>query len=124
MSFAASHADAFERVVSAPKPTPSAAAARLAAAGTVLFGHRFHAALANELQVSRPLVFAMVNGQRRVTPEIEKRLAATIRSRILPGLESKIRTLSSLADAIDDKLGAYQLPRADAETLGSVRGAS
>lgn len=86
---------------------PSAAAARLAAVGALLFGPRFQAALANELKVSRPLVCAMVNGQRRITPDVEKRLASIIRSRQIPRLEASIRTLESLAETIELKLEAY-----------------
>lgn len=85
----------------------SAAATRLSLVGRTIFGPRFHASLASELKVSRPLLVAMINDQRRVTPDVERRLAATIRSRIVPELEAKIETLASLANAIETKLEAY-----------------
>ena len=112
----------FAAAQSSPEPSsppPTAAAARLAEVGSLLFGPRFHSALAQELKVSRPLVFAMVNGQRRVTPEIERRLATIIRSRILPRLETKIRTLASLAESIEDKLNAYDPARFESDPVAA-----
>lgn len=88
-------------------PQRSAAATRLAQVGRTVFGARYHAALAAELKVSRPLLFAMVNDQRRITPEVERRLAGAIRSRIVPQLEAKIEALASCADSIERKLSAY-----------------
>ncbi|MET0314303.1 MAG: hypothetical protein ABW275_07925 [Hansschlegelia sp.] len=90
-----------------PEQDRTLAAKRLEAAGRELFGERFHAALARELNVSRSLVVAMVNDKRRLTPEIERRLSIVIRSEALPKLESKVATLTNLADAIDQKLGSY-----------------
>ena len=85
------------------------AALRLATVGRLLFGERFHSALAVELDVSRPMVWAMVNGQRRVSPEVERRLATAIRARQIPRLEEAIRALASTAEVIENKLEAYEL---------------
>ncbi|MFC3692339.1 hypothetical protein [Chenggangzhangella methanolivorans] len=102
--------------VGAGSPPRSAAATRLAQAGQAIFGPRFHAPLATELKVSRPLLFAMVNDQRRITPDVERRLAVTIRARIVPQLEARIETLALLAESIERKLEAYsQTPAVQAE---------
>ncbi len=87
---------------SAP-PARTAAAQRLHLAGVALFGDRYHSALAKELKISRPLVHAMVNDQRRISREIELRLAQVIRSRIVPRLEAKIEQLSGLAKDVELK---------------------
>lgn len=82
----------------------SEAATRLHLAGVALFGDRYQGPFSRELDISRPLLHAMLNGKRRISREFEARLAEEIRSRIIPELEGKAVRLEAIAEAIEKKL--------------------
>ena len=90
----------------------SVAAARLQRTGTLLFGARYHTALAKELSVSRPLLHGMVSGKRRVPVHVERALAVAIRDRLVPELKQKTDALVSVADLIERTYGPASVSQA------------
>lgn len=100
----------------------SVAATRLHRAGTLLFGDRYHSALAKELNVSRPSLHGMLNGKRRVPAHVEEALALAIRGRIVPGLRERTDALLGVADLIERTYGFVPLDsHAAATRAGDAR---